>query len=316
MLSIVIPVYNSEAYLVECVSSVLSQSYQDIEVILVDDGSNDGSGKICDDFARKDVRVKVSHQKNGGVSRARNAGIDIAEGEWISFVDSDDVVERNYASLFFSQSQHADLTFFPHLDFCHDREDRAYILQAFHSADRQEIEHEILHLKSNDQQFEFFGYTWNKFFRTDIIKKENIRFKTDLIFREDEVFTSEYCRHIQSLSVLPEVIYRYRRGTGGLTSKQMSSDDFIQLAKLTENTCRQFMFEGLVMFENYRIMYMYLDALISAPSFWMCYKVAQEVGDFHSRCKGTYDASRLPFGFVKNIKSPLRLLWWVYRRNK
>ena len=90
LLSVIVPVYNVEAYLVKCVESILNQTYPNLEVILVDDGSPDGSGAICDTFADKDSRVKVIHKPNGGLSSARNAGLEEASGEYITFVDSDD----------------------------------------------------------------------------------------------------------------------------------------------------------------------------------------------------------------------------------
>lgn len=103
-ISVIVPIYNVEKYLKRCVESILKQTYQNIEVILVDDGSSDGSGKICDQFAERDDRIKVIHKKNGGMSDARNAGLDMATGEYIAFVDSDDWIssvmfERLYAAL-------------------------------------------------------------------------------------------------------------------------------------------------------------------------------------------------------------------------
>ena len=92
MVSIIIPVYNVEQYLRECVDSVLNQTYSDVEVILVDDESTDQSGNICDEYAEMDSRIKVIHKKNGGVSSARNTGIDKAVGEYLLFVDSDDAI--------------------------------------------------------------------------------------------------------------------------------------------------------------------------------------------------------------------------------
>ena len=91
-LSIIVPIYNVEKYLTECVESICNQTYNDLEIILIDDGSTDLSGKICDEFAKKDERVVVIHKSNGGLSSARNAGIDVAKGEYIGFVDSDDYV--------------------------------------------------------------------------------------------------------------------------------------------------------------------------------------------------------------------------------
>ena len=99
MISIIVPVYKVEQYLPKCVDSILSQTYTDIEVILVDDGSPDNCPGICDDYARSDKRVKVAHKTNGGLSDARNAGLDIASGEYIFFVDSDDWIEKEAISV-------------------------------------------------------------------------------------------------------------------------------------------------------------------------------------------------------------------------
>ena len=93
LISVIVPVYNVEAYLARCVDSILSQTHSNLEVILVDDGARDASGAICDDYAAKDPRVKVLHKENGGLSSARNAGLEIATGEYIAFVDSDDWIE-------------------------------------------------------------------------------------------------------------------------------------------------------------------------------------------------------------------------------
>ena len=98
--SIIVPVYNTEKYLARCIDSILAQTFTDFELILVNDGSKDNSGKICDEYAQKDSRIIVIHKENGGVSSARNKGLDIAQGEWISFVDSDDWISSNYLSDF------------------------------------------------------------------------------------------------------------------------------------------------------------------------------------------------------------------------
>ena len=94
-ISIIVPVYNSEKTLNRCVDSILSQTFQDWELLLIDDGSTDRSGKLCDEYALKDQRIKVFHKKNGGVSSARNIGLDHAKGEWITFIDSDDEIPKN-----------------------------------------------------------------------------------------------------------------------------------------------------------------------------------------------------------------------------
>jgi len=101
VISVVVPIYKVEKYIHRCVDSILSQSFTDFELILVDDGSPDACGKICDEYAEKDSRIRVIHQKNGGLSAARNSGIDIAQGEWLSFIDSDDWVHPDYLRLLY-----------------------------------------------------------------------------------------------------------------------------------------------------------------------------------------------------------------------
>ena len=101
LVSIIIPVYNAEKRLVKCIDSILTQSYIHFELLLINDGSKDSSGTICDAYAQKDNRVKVFHKENGGASSARNIGIERATGEYIVFVDSDDYVEKDYLSAFF-----------------------------------------------------------------------------------------------------------------------------------------------------------------------------------------------------------------------
>ncbi len=97
-ISIIVPVYNIEKYFHRCVDSILSQTFTDFELLLINDGSNDNSGAICDEYAAKDARIRVFHKENGGVSSARNLGLDNAKGEWITFVDSDDYVKPDYLS--------------------------------------------------------------------------------------------------------------------------------------------------------------------------------------------------------------------------
>lgn len=99
LISVIVPVYNVDKYLERCIDSILGQSYKQIEIILVDDGSSDRSGKICDSYARSDFRVRVIHKENGGLSSARNRGIDMAQGEYLVFVDSDDYVEKDYVKI-------------------------------------------------------------------------------------------------------------------------------------------------------------------------------------------------------------------------
>lgn len=108
LISVIVPVYKVENYLAKCVNSILAQTYTNIEIFLVDDGGPDNCGKMCDDYAQKDNRIKVIHKKNGGLADARNAAIDVATGEWIVFVDSDDYVEPDYVENLYSLTRKYD----------------------------------------------------------------------------------------------------------------------------------------------------------------------------------------------------------------
>ena len=105
MVSVIVPVYNVERYLRKCIESILNQTYQDLEVILVDDGSKDCSGNICDEYAAKDARIRVIHKENGGLSDARNCGIDVAKGEYLLFVDSDDFIHSQMLEVLYDAMQ-------------------------------------------------------------------------------------------------------------------------------------------------------------------------------------------------------------------
>lgn len=120
MLSIIVPVYNVESYLSKCIKSVLSQSLSDYELLLIDDGSTDASGKICDEFGQDNSRIRVFHKKNGGVSSARNLGIEKANGEFVSFLDSDDWVTDDYVSTILDNIRGYDLLFFSNNRFLED----------------------------------------------------------------------------------------------------------------------------------------------------------------------------------------------------
>ncbi|WP_227166600.1 glycosyltransferase, partial [Enterococcus faecium] len=126
-ISIIVPVYKVEKYLRKCVDSILAQTFTDFEVILVDDGSPDNSGKICDEYAEKDNRVRVIHKENGGLSSARNAGIDVARGKYLGFVDSDDYIDEDmYEILYENLKIHdADISSVELIPFYGDRYKKA-----------------------------------------------------------------------------------------------------------------------------------------------------------------------------------------------
>ncbi len=229
-ISIIVPVYNVEKYLSQCIDSILMQTYGDYELLLINDGSKDASGRICDEYARKDDRVIVFHKTNGGVSSARNFGICQAKGDWISFVDSDDWVEKECYSSLMDDDEVADLTYFGCCCCYIDGSRTTFSPCNFFSTDKDSIEKQLSWLKCNYQNFEYLGYTWNKLFKKDLIDKYNIRFVEDLAMREDELFTLSYARYIGSLRVKSSVLYNYRVLFSGLTYSIKPAKSYLSLS--------------------------------------------------------------------------------------
>lgn len=243
-ISIIIPIYNAEKYLDECLSSVLQQTYKDFEVIMVDDGSKDGSASICQAFAMSDPRFVYIHKENGGVSSARNKGLDVARGEFISFVDSDDWISENYVETFLRYGTEADITFFGLTAIKVDGSIREACPKDFKCSTRKEAERMMHELRAGGLG-NIFGWTCNKFFRSSIIASKEIRFDEQITFFEDELFTFDFCKHINSLHVVNKQLYFYRMLPTGLTAKGMSKEMYkILVEKQTERL--RFFNDGLL----------------------------------------------------------------------
>lgn len=234
-ISIIIPVYNAERYLQECLESIRVQSYKDFEVILIDDGSTDNSASICKSFVKIDSRFQFYHKTNGGVSSARNAGLEKASGDWIAFIDADDWVSPHYLQTTLQYSPMADITFFGETTMSDNEETGKTILSDRYCADRESIEDTIYGLKCG-KHGDVFGWTWDKVFNADIIRKNNIRFSEKISFREDEIFTLEYCRYIKSIRTISDVLYFYRMTSNGLTKAGLQQSDLLPSSLLLEES--------------------------------------------------------------------------------
>ena len=215
-ISVIIPIYNTEKYLDACITSIVNQTYSALQIILVDDGSPDKCGIICDTWVKKDNRIQVIHQENAGVSAARNAGLQIARGELISFVDSDDVLPLNAYEQLLSSWNEKDLTMG---GMALMEEDGTSIpCEQIFPPDAYPIEDFIKEL-FREKQFCYLGYLWDKLLKRAIIQDNNIRFDPAIKLNEDRLFLLEYLLHCSSMSFCNAVIYYYRqRGAGVITS--------------------------------------------------------------------------------------------------
>lgn len=200
-ISVIVPVYNTEKYLHRCIDSILAQTFTDFELLLIDDGSKDNSGKICDEYAVKDSRVRVFHKENGGVSSARNLGLDNALGEWVTFVDSDDWIEKNALVALINKCD-ADLI----IGAIMFEQNRSIGNLAVNTIIKGKDLH--INIATNINHYQLSG-PWSKLFYTPIINEHHIRFNQSLHFGEDSVFVKTYLLHAGSLRVIPDLCYHY-----------------------------------------------------------------------------------------------------------
>lgn len=204
-ISIIVPVYNAEKYLSRCIDSVLAQIFTDFELLLIDDGSKDNSGNICDEYAKKDNRIKVFHKENGGVSSARNLGLANSIGKWICFIDSDDEVERYYLSTYIDVVKKYSVD-------CCIASCKIITSKGIRKIDLQEnlyTKKDIYKLIMYLREKSILGVPWNKFFKLSIIKENDILFDESVSSYEDEIYVLQYLQYINNIAVSPQRTYRY-----------------------------------------------------------------------------------------------------------
>lgn len=226
LVSIIVPIYNVEEYLHECVDSVLNQSYKEIEVILVDDGSPDGCGKICDEYEKKDARVKVIHKKNGGLSDARNAGLEAASGKYIYFLDSDDYLVNNAIEILveFIRSADADMVNFEAESFCDDQPElltdekkNYYRKKNCYTEVLSGTELLIRLINNNDYRTPVQYYL----FKADFIKRNGLRFHKGII-HEDHEFTFFAFLAAKKVMCIPMMLYYHRLRSDSIMGTKIS----------------------------------------------------------------------------------------------
>lgn len=215
-LSIIVPIYNAEKYIKTCVDSIKNQVFTDWELLLINDGSTDRSGVICDEYAREDCRIKVAHKQNGGVGSARNLGVEYAQGEWITFIDADDFVGPNYLNQINESTLIADIEFV-HAG-CKNYKDGVVSLNQRYDD-----------LVSDNNSFlfrNFRGLVVSKWFKSSIIKKYSLRFDERMKIGEDYVFTVNYISHISKYVLNSCTDYFYRIHPNSATHQRRTIEDY------------------------------------------------------------------------------------------
>lgn len=240
LFSLIVPVYNTEQYLSRCVDSILGQTYKNFELILVDDGSLDGSPKMCDEYAKKDSRMRVIHQKNGRQTKARNAGLSISKGEYILLVDSDDWIELNLLEVVLDEilKSGSDIVTF---DSYFSRGDRRVAMhQAVPSGvfDKQGLINNIYPKMISSGRFFYFGIyaaMWNKVFRRSILIPNITNVDNNIRIGEDGLTTFAAFLDAQKISILSgQYLYNYREDNFSIT-RSYYPEQFINAKLLIES---------------------------------------------------------------------------------
>lgn len=237
--SIVIPVYNVQRYLCQCLDSILAQSYQNWEAILVDDGATDDSGAICDRYACSDSRFRVIHKENGGAASAKNAGLDVVSGEYVAFIDSDDYVEPRWLEKLMAtaEAEQADLVEF---DF-----DRVY---PTHSEPGNQYQEPIRIFTPREYLGQYLenwtsSLFWTKLIRAELVHK--IRFREERRCIDDEFFTYKVVSGAARIVRISDVLYHYRQRSSSavfnVKNRRQIADDALEvLIERYEWVCSRF----------------------------------------------------------------------------
>lgn len=231
LVSVIIPAYNTESFIDKCLKSVQVQTYVNLEVLVIDDGSTDGTGAVCRRFAEADSRFRVLRKENSGVSDSRNLGLEQAKGKYLVFVDSDDHVKPDYVQTLVSEAE---------------REDVQLVCgEFFFEEDGREVKHdsilgeeermlltraEAIELLPNKGSFQ--GYICSKLFLSEVIRREKLRFDRNVKVWEDMLFCLQYLTKIQKVSYVGRPIYDYVQRSGSAMADARVLNEFTQLTAL------------------------------------------------------------------------------------
>lgn len=254
MLSVIIPVYNVEDYLNECLDSVINQTLEDIEIICIDDGSTDNSPDILKEYSKKDKRIKIIIKENGGQATARNLGIKEAQGEYIAFVDSDDFIEPTMFEKLYTKAKDNNLDIAMCKIATYDNQTEEikdnvwyYMLGVF-----RDFEKDIFNHKDTKEFTCHIAVTpYNKIYKTTLLKENNILFPEGLIFEDEKFFYDTYLR-AKRVSIVDEFLYYYRINRKGSTVDTIKDNDFsdiVPISKLIRET-----FKETDNYEDYKIL--------------------------------------------------------------
>ena len=234
--TIIVPIYNCKKYLHRCLDSILKQNYKNFELILIDDGSSDGCEEVCDNYMKCDKRIIVHHIKNSGVSNARNIGISFATGDYITFIDSDDYIEKNMLMEINKKIE----TYKPDILKYGYYNEVGFIKRKYHFSTKINTiiykNDYTIKIIPNIYSSNDFSNVWNAVFKKDIVK--NHKFDNKLKFAEDRKFMTECVLKSNSIYILDQFLYHYIQNPNSVMNQNYSFKNFCQM-KIGRASCRE-----------------------------------------------------------------------------
>lgn len=247
-ISILVPVYNTSKFLGKCIRSIMEQDFRDIEIICVNDGSTDNSLEILKKLSKEDSRVKIIDKKNGGLTSARNAALEVAQGKYCLNIDSDDWIEQGYIRALYKRAEKDDLDITISniiFDYFNDSS-KNYILNDLEILDEKVIsgeEYINIFLKNN-----FYGYTWNKLIKTEVYKKNNLKYNEDIFMMEDVEMILKLAKIGKKIGKVNKAFYHYiQHQTNG--SKKISLKRIEDMQRCYEELFIYFKKDKIILFE-------------------------------------------------------------------
>ena len=225
--SIIVPVYNAEHTIPRCIESILNQEYSDFELLLVNDGSTDGSGAVCDAYAARDARIRVIHKENTGVSDTRNTALDQARGTYLQFLDSDDWITPDATSSLVraAESAQCDLVVSDFYRVVGERVSQKGDIDDDGVMTREEY---AAHMMENPADF-YYGVLWNKLYRRSIVEAHHLRMDPEISWCEDFMFNLEYIRYAETFRALQVPIYYYVKTKGSLANQSLTISKTVKM---------------------------------------------------------------------------------------
>ena len=318
-ISVVVPVYNMGKYLPKAIDCMLSQSYEDYEILIIDDGSTDGSSEICDKQANRDKRIKVFHKENGGLSSARNLGIENAAGQFIIFPDPDDWVESNYLENLISlhNKYNSDIEICAHYVSDNKGDTPRIVAEQDRLFDKEQAM-DILMGRSG-----YCGFAWNKLYHLDIIKKHNLRFDEELGMAQDLHFAFRYFCCCEQIAYSNIPAYHYYQESGGITNQKQLTErkvsgllTYKKIAELAHDNYPKVEVAAYETIYNMSLhfLYIYIDSQCDQEKIFN--QLRSNLREYHKYFyeSGTFNTTRKLLGRLAEINP--RIYYYIKKTNR